>query len=303
MYQEHFGLREPPFTLTPNTRFFLNLPGYQEALNLLLVALLGGDGFVKIIGEVGTGKTLLCRKLLNELDARGYVTAYIANPSLSPAELQHSFALELGLAVNDSTTLALRQLIDQHLIERARAQKKVVLVVDEAQAMPEATVEALRLLTNLETESSKLFQVVLFGQPELDRMLARVSLRQLKQRITFSYQLPPLSDAEVADYLHWRLKQAGSTAERLFLPAATRQLAQAAGGIPRRINVLAHKALLAAYGKGAQQVSAAHVASAIADERSAASGQGAIAALGGWDLLVVMLAMVLSALAVWGLNA
>ena len=265
MYTEHFGLNELPFTLTPNTHFFLNMPTHHEALNLIMVALAGGDGFIKIVGEVGTGKTLLCRKLLNALEDEGYVTAYIPNPYLSPDEFRKSFAQEIGVEVSQLEHFDLLNAINQRLISLAQEQKKVVLLVDEAQAIPEDTIEALRLLTNLETESSKLFQVVLFGQPELEELLGRQSLRQLLQRITFSYQLSHLDNEAVEHYIEQRVQRAGFQGMSLFKRDAALKIAQASAGTPRLINILSHKALLVAYGKGDLKVDSSHVSRAIED--------------------------------------
>lgn len=265
MYTEHFGLSELPFTLTPNTHFFLNMPTHHEALNLMLVALAGGDGFVKVVGEVGTGKTLLCRKLLNALDNDEYVTAYIPNPYLSPYEFRISFAQEIGLDVNGLEDFDLLNAINQRLVELAQSKRKVVLLVDEAQAIPEETIEALRLLTNLETETTKLFQVVLFGQPELDELLSQASLRQLLQRITFSYELSHLESEAVEHYIEQRVQKAGFTGLSLFKKEASRKIAKASAGTPRLINILAHKALMVAYGKGALNVESSHVVRAIED--------------------------------------
>ncbi len=265
MYQQFFGLNDLPFTLTPNTHYFLNLPTHQEALNLILVALANGDGFVKIVGEVGTGKTLLCRKVLNALDDNT-VSAYIPNPYLSPDGFRMSFARELGIELeNIKGSFDLLERINQKLIELVAGGKRVVLIVDEAQAMPEKTIEALRLLTNLETETTKLFQVVLFGQPELDELLGRTSLRQLRQRITFSYQLKHLDQEGTGQYLQHRLTLAGYNGIALFKSAAVKQLCAAADGTPRLINILAHKALMVAYGKGDRQVTPAHIKVAVDD--------------------------------------
>ncbi|WP_336368439.1 ExeA family protein [Marinobacter sp. C2H3] len=268
MYESHFGLQEAPFALTPNTRYFLRAPSHADALELLLVALGEREGFIKITGEVGTGKTLLCRLLLNELDGKA-CTAYVPNPQLPPEALYESVAeeLEVDLSGCDNTHQVLKAL-NQRLLERAGEGTPVVLVIDEAQAMPEQTLEALRLLTNLETERSKLLQVVLFGQPELNVLLARDSLRQLRQRITFQYHLAPLDGGSVAQYLRHRLSQAGYNGSDLFAPAALRLIARSSGGIPRLVNVLAHKGLLAAWGQGARQVSRQHVWQAIRDTDS-----------------------------------
>jgi MSHA biogenesis protein MshM len=282
MYTEHFGLSELPFALTPNTHFYLNLPTHHEALNLVLVALSSGDSFVKIVGEVGTGKTLLCRKLLNALDDGDYVTAYIPNPHLTPSELRASFAQEIGVRLAGLEKYELLNAINLRLIELAKQEKKVVLMVDEAQAMPEETIEALRLLTNLETESAKLFQVVLFGQPELDELLRRDSLRQLLQRITFSYRLKPLDKEAVQHYIDQRVQRAGFGGVSLFKRDAADKIAKASRGIPRLVNILSHKSLMAAYGKGDGKVSSKHVYSAVKDT------EGVVLQQNGWQLPVLL---------------
>jgi MSHA biogenesis protein MshM len=249
MYLEHFALKEAPFSLTPDTTYFLNRSGYQDALNVLLVALRSGEGFVKVVGEVGTGKTLLCRKLLNTL-GDDFATAYIHNPYLSPQDLLHAVADELEVACEPGCGqhLLLKRL-SARLVSVHRAGKRVVLCLDEVQAMPVETLETMRLLTNLETEKRKLLQVVLFGQPELDRELARDSVRQLRQRITFSYRLRPMTRAALDAYVSHRLAVAGQSSSR-FSQAALDVVFRASGGVPRLVNVLCHKAMLAAYGKG-----------------------------------------------------
>ncbi|WP_136681542.1 AAA family ATPase [Neptunomonas sp. XY-337] len=270
MYLEHFGMQELPYTLTPNTRFFLQLPTHQEALNVLLVALGSGDGFIKVVGEVGTGKTMLCRALLNTLDKEPCVTAYLPNPYLSPEALRRNFALEIG--IEDALEVPDYELVNRinlRLVEIAKAGQHTILLVDEAQAMPEETIEALRLLTNLETESEKLFQVVLFGQPELNQLLARDSLRQLKQRITFSCHLNTLSNDAVAQYLEQRAHRAGFDGLALFAPGAAKLIAKASGGVPRLVNILAHKSLMVAYGRGEMQIKKEHVRHAVEDTEGA----------------------------------
>ncbi|MCA1245836.1 ExeA family protein [Massilia sp. MS-15] len=265
MYAAHFGLRELPFSITPDTSFFFSSPHAREALNTLLVAARNGEGFIKITGEVGTGKTLLCRKFMAAL-GEDFVTAYLPNPYLEPRTLLLALADELEVAYEPE--------LDQHrllkgitarLLDLARARKRVLLCIDEAQAMPVETLEVLRLLTNLETEKRKLLQIVLFGQPELDRKLGLEAIRQLAQRITFHYTLGPLSRDELDFYLAHRLRVAGFGGARLFTPRAVRRLYAASGGIPRLINILAHKALMSCYGEGKQEVGAAHVAAAAGD--------------------------------------
>lgn len=271
LYLQHFGLSAPPFSLTPDTEFFYAATPHQEALNVLLVALHNGEGFIKVTGEVGLGKTLLCRLLLNSLAQEpGWVTAYIPNPHLSPGSIRVSLAEELGVTAGSRPTQEkLSREITRRLLELAQAGQRCVLVLDEAQQLPEATLETVRLLTNLETEKDKLLQVVLFGQPELDTRLAQPSLRQLKQRITFSYCLTPLDYNATEQYINHRLHIAGQRGAALFNRTALAALHPAARGVPRLINILCHKALLAAYGPGATQVSATHVRRAVADTEGA----------------------------------
>lgn len=269
MYKTHFGLREMPFGITPDTSFAYASRTHQEALNTLLVAVKNGEGFLKITGEVGTGKTLLCRRFLATLDP-SHVSAYIPNPYLEPRTLLFALAFELRLAVpRDADQHILLKELSRGLLNFARQGKTVVLCLDEAQAMPVETLEALRLLTNLETEKRKLLQVVLFGQPELDHKLESESVRQLKQRITFQHRLTALQPDEVDEYLAHRLRVAGYRGERLFGRAAARRVRRWSGGVPRLINVIAHKALLLAFSEGVQVVRPEHVRHAVADTPAA----------------------------------
>jgi MSHA biogenesis protein MshM len=269
VYRNHFGLREMPFGITPDTSFAYACNTHQEALNTLLVAVKNGEGFIKITGEVGTGKTLLCRRFLAAIDPN-HVSAYIPNPYLEPKTLFLALAEELRIALpRDADQHQLLKEFTRGLLNFARQGKTVVLCLDEAQAMPVETLEALRLLTNLETEKRKLLQVVLFGQPELDRNLEGESVRQLKQRITFQYRLTALGRDEVEQYIAHRLRVAGYKGAGLFGRSAARLVHRASGGVPRLINILAHKAMLLAYGEGAQAVTPAHVRQAAADTPAA----------------------------------
>ncbi|MBF4799708.1 MSHA fimbrial biogenesis protein MshM [Aeromonas hydrophila] len=267
MYLNHFGLQEAPFGLTPNTGFYYGLPPHEEALQVLNWALAQGEGFIKVTGEVGTGKTLLCRKLLSELgsEERPVRLAWLPNPHLNPAELRIALALELGLAVRDQSELDLTDRIHRHLIALHQQGSRVVVLIDEAQALPDETLEAIRLFGNLETESSKLLQIVLFGQPELDTRLAKPHLRQLRQRIGFSYCLRSLRFDETRAYLEHRLQISGYRGAPLFGGRALRQLWRASRGIPRLINILAQKCLMLAYGKGARQIDSRLVRLAVRD--------------------------------------
>ena len=265
MYQEFFGLSEAPFSITPDTSYFYAHGHYSEALNTLLVALRAGEGFIKVTGEVGTGKTLLCRKLLNTVEER-FVTAYIPNPMLTPYGLQSALADELGLDMSRHYGHhQLLKMINSRLLELTAEGKNVVLCIDESQAMPVETMEALRLLTNLETEKQKLLQVILFGQPELDDHLNEKNIRQLKQRITFSYQLKAIDREGMEMYLTHRLSVAGYNGGNLFAAKAMNRLYKASRGIPRLINILSHKSMMSAYGEGTKYVDVHNMQAAIKD--------------------------------------
>ena len=268
MYLEHFGLSEAPFSITPDTSFYFASHSYQEGLNTLLFAILSGEGFIKITGEVGTGKTLLCRKLMSSLDS-SYKVAYVLNPYLEPQSLLVVLAQELGIHLpNMVTQHALLTALTHGLLDFARKGIKVVVCLDEVQAMPIETLEALRLLSNLETEKRKLLQVVIFGQPELEDKLNHASIRQLKQRITFEYRLDRLSRDEMNYYINHRLIIAGYKGSRIFSTAAMTLMYFKSKGIPRLVNILAHKALLSAYGKGLHKVGLKDVFAAITDTKS-----------------------------------
>lgn len=250
MYLEHFGLKTLPFSLTPNTAFYCDLPEHKNALNVILFGLRSGEGFIKVVGEVGSGKTLLCRKVLNLLDTN-CVVAYIPNPDLSPDGLRRLIAKELSILLSPTDTPA--DVLDKlyaKLIELKMQEKRTVLLIDEAQTMPDASLEALRLLSNLETESEKLLQMVLFAQPELDGRLMLPKLRQLRQRITFSYKLTGLQRTEVSEYIHYRLQTAGYGYPSMFDQRLVDLIHKHSQGIPRLINIICHKALLSAYGRG-----------------------------------------------------
>ncbi|HEU0187974.1 MAG TPA: AAA family ATPase [Gallionellaceae bacterium] len=287
MYLAHFGLRELPFSLTPDTSFFFACSSYQEALNTLLVAARNGEGFIKIVGEVGNGKTLLCRKFLATLNdsptvstnaigtqdeaisprsKNRFATAYIPNPYLEPRSLL--------LALADEFRITLDKSVDQHqllreltlaMLNNAREGKRVLVCLDEAQAMPLESLEVLRLLTNLETEKRKLMQVVLFGQPELNERLKQNSVRQLRQRISFQYELKGILRDELDRYLRYRLRVAGYTGDTLFSHGAVAKLHRVTHGTPRLVNIIANKALMLAYGEGRQLVLPRHIAIAADD--------------------------------------
>ncbi len=264
MYLEHFGFNELPFSLTPDTQFFHASRWHKEAGTILDICVKQGEGFIKIVGEVGTGKTLLCRRLLNSMP-EDYLAIYIPNPYLSPEGLFQAIAHELGITAGSVNSHVVLKAIEDELVQLAILGRRVVLVVDEAQSMPAETLEALRLVTNLETEKMKLLQVVLFGQPELDVILSQPALRQLLQRVTFSYQLQPLDLVETRDYIKHRLRCAGYQGDAIFDTASIKYLYRASGGVPRLINILAHKALMCAFGKQQLHVVKHFVVAAVDD--------------------------------------
>lgn len=254
MYLEHFGLTRAPFGLTPQTQFYFPTERSQQTLLAALGAIERGEGIIKITGEVGTGKTLMCRMLLAELQDK-VALAYLAIPASHPSALFAALLHELGghCEAHEEPQAALQR----HLLAITATGKQAVLVVDESQAYGREGLEALRLLSNLETENNKLITIVLFGQPELDEILAEHSLRQLRQRITFSFQTGPLSFRESVDYLRFRLEHASESRLRalsIFTLPALYLTARAARGIPRLLNITADKALLNAFGRNAARV-------------------------------------------------
>ena len=294
MYLYHYGFKELPFTLTPNTSFYFGLPSHDEAMQVLTTALKTGEGFIKVTGEVGTGKTLLCRKLLNETQD-SFEVAYLPNPALSPDEIRFALASELKIrGISNINQQQLSQKIQLKLLELNSKGKSVLLVIDEAQTIPWDSFEALRLFTNLETESRKLIHVVLFGQPELDQMLKSEKLRQIRQRITFSYKLRALTLDEVRAYVHHRLRVAGHKGKNLFTPGAIKMLFKYSAGIPRLVNVLSHKSLMLAYGLGKLEVSKQQVVFAAKDTESAR-----LKSVSVFSITFVILSMALAAVSSW----
>lgn len=265
MYYDHFGLKEPPFKITPNTEVFFTGGNRGAVLDALLYAILNGEGIIKVVGEVGSGKTMLCRMLQTVLPDR-IESIYLANPSVAPEDVLHAIAFELQLKLpKNADRLKVMQVLQNHLLARHAAGKQVVIFVEEAQGMPLATLEEIRLLSNLETKHDKLLQIVLFGQPEFDENLNQSNIRQLRERITHSFNLMPLSSKEIGEYLIFRLRSSGYFGPPLFNAAAVKKLSKAANGLVRRVNILADKALLAAYSENQYQVTAKHVQAAISD--------------------------------------
>ncbi|HEX6735625.1 MAG TPA: AAA family ATPase [Azonexus sp.] len=268
LYLEHFGLREPPFRITPHTDYFFSGANRGPTLDALIYAITQDEGIVKVTGEVGSGKTMLCRMLLERLPAN-VETLYLANPSLSRHDILGAIADELGIPSAGLAPHALMRTLQETLIERYAAGKKVVMLIDEAHAMPAESLEEIRLLSNLESKATKLLQIALFAQPELDERLAANDMRQLRERITQHFNLAPLKAEDVADYIAFRLHTAGHHGTNPFTEAAIRQIAEVSQGLSRRINILADKALLAAYSKGSHQVDGDDVTIATQDARFA----------------------------------
>ncbi len=249
MYLDYFSLKRHPFRITPDPSLFFHggSHGRGVVLDALVYGITTGEGILKVVGEVGSGKTMLCRMLEERLPPTVEIV-YLANPNLSARDIVYAIAFELKLPVEASTDrLVVMQKLQEYLLTRHAAGANVVVFIEEAQSMPLETLEEVRLLSNLETHRHKLMQIVLFGQPELDRKLESKSIRQLRERITHSFYLQPLSEQDIREYLHFRLQAAGCPWPQLFSPKAEIMLCKASAGLSRRINILADKALLATY--------------------------------------------------------
>ncbi|MCL4787546.1 MAG: AAA family ATPase [Verrucomicrobia bacterium] len=246
MYLEHYGLTEPPFDITPNPRFLFYSAKHREAYNHLLYGIRERKGFVQLTGEVGAGKTTLCRAMLEQLSDH-YSTALILNPVMSADELMKAIAMEYGLPVNGLDRLNTLAVINQFLLQQVERGKETVLIIDEAQDLTDDLLEQVRLLSNLETDNRKLLQIVLMGQPELRDRLNNPRLKQLRQRITVRYHLRALSRDEVKQYVRHRLKVSGANGTPCFTQPALWRVHRYSGGIPRLVNAVCDKALLAGF--------------------------------------------------------
>ena len=265
MYLEHFGLDRPPFKITPDTSLFFEGSQRGAALGAVMYAIKNGEGIIKVVGEVGSGKTMLCRML--EVKLNGEVDiVYIANPSLSPDNILHVIAHELGLEVSTNTSkLEVMQKIQSYLLQKHADNRQVVMFVEEAQSMPVETLEEIRLLSNLETDQNKLLQMVLFGQPELDEKLSQNHIRQLKERITHSFYLEPFPPKDTFEYLNFRMRAVGYRGPDIFNHKTAGSVKKYSNGLTRRINILADKSLMASFSEGKHAVAVKHVKIAAKD--------------------------------------
>jgi general secretion pathway protein A len=262
VYLEYYGLKEQPFTITPNPRFLFYSAKHREAFNHLLYGIKERKGFVQLTGEVGAGKTTLCRALLEQLGSN-FSTALILNPVLDPEGLIKAIAMEFGLDVKGADRLETIAIINQFLLEQMSNDKETVLIIDEAQDLSDDLLEQVRLLSNLETDERKLLQIVLMGQPELRDRLNAYNLRQLRQRITVRYHLRPLTRMEIAQYIQHRLHVAGANGSPYFTGPAIWRIYNYSKGIPRLVNALSDKSLLAGFVKQKERIDFAMVGRAI----------------------------------------
>ena len=293
MYLEHFGLREAPFRITPHTEFFFAGANRGATLEALIYAITHDEGIVKVSGEVGSGKTMLCRMLLEKLPA-DVETVYLANPSLSAADIHHAIADELQTELPDGRAHQRLRALQDRLLEIYSTDRKVVVMIDEAHAMPPETLEEIRLLSNLESNRHKLLHIVLFGQPELDERLAASNMRQLKERITHNFALEPLRRDDIGEYLMFRIRAAGYRGPDLFTAGALKLISKASEGLTRRINILADKAMLAAFSENRHHIDHRQVKAAARDAQFSPMRDGSakpIAWIAGTALIVALVSL------------
>jgi general secretion pathway protein A len=265
MYCKFYGFRESPFTITPNSRFLFMSAQHREAFAHLVYAVESRAGFVELTGEVGTGKTTLLRSFLSRLDSEGHRTALIFNPCLSSLELLKSINREFGLAWETGSRMELLQLLNGFLLEQKASGRSVVLVMDEAQNLSPEVLEQIRLISNLETETDKLIQIVLSGQPELLTALAREELRQLNQRITVRYHLQPMDFESTRRYIEHRMELAGSYRAAQFSESALKRIFRFSGGVPRLVNIVCDRSLLIGFTEEDRIISGRMAAQAVSE--------------------------------------
>ena len=290
MYEEYFGLRRPPFKITPDTSLFFGGGKRGDILEALVYAIDRGEGIIKVVGEVGSGKTMLCRMLQLKLP-ESVETIYIGNPSVTPEDILFVIANELNLhAAKDASKHQVMHLLQEYLLQRHMESRQVVLFIEEAQGMPIDTLEEIRLLSNLETDQNKLLQIILFGQPELDENLAIKSIRQLRERITHSFNLSPLTRDEIHEYLNFRMREVGYSGPELINPDVAKKIEQYSNGLLRRINIIADKVLLSAYSESTHNLKSKHVTAA-ANDSSFNTLQHKKSKLLWWLALLALLAL------------
>ena len=293
MYEEYFGLERPPFKITPDTSLFYEGGKRGDILGALAYAIHRGEGIIKVVGEVGSGKTMLCRMLQLKLPDTVEIV-YIANPSVSAEDILFVIAHELSLPVDrTSSKHEVMHMLQDYLLQRHMENKQVVLFVEEAQGMPLETLEEIRLLSNLETDENKLLQIILFGQPELDQNLAQQSIRQLRERITHNFELEPLTRDEIHSYLNFRMRQVGYTGPELISSTVAKKVEQHSAGLLRRINIIADKILLSAFAEGTHNRGSKYVTAAVNDS-SFHQGSSRKLRLLWWFLPLLLLALVLA---------
>ncbi|SDM15875.1 general secretion pathway protein A [Geoalkalibacter ferrihydriticus] len=265
MYLDYYGLKEKPFTITPNPKFIYLSKNHKEVFAHLLYGVQNQAGFVVVTGEVGTGKTTVLRTLFGELQEDHYCLAFIFNPCLSATDLLRNINREFGLADKEGSNSDLLSALNEFLLQQRSEGRTVVLVIDEAQNLEPAVLEQIRLLSNLETETDKLIQIVLVGQPELKDILSRSDLRQLNQRITVRYHLQPMDFTDTCDYISHRLRIAGGTQQRVFGDGALKKIFSFSKGYPRLINILCDRALLVGYAEGCREIDTRMIQTAIGE--------------------------------------
>jgi type II secretory pathway predicted ATPase ExeA len=290
MYEEYFGLDRPPFKISPDTSLFFEGGKRGDILAALVYAVHRGEGIVKVVGEVGSGKTMLCRMLQLELPKTVEII-YIGNPSVSAEDILFVIAHELELhASKDASKHEVMHMLHDYLLQRHIENKQVVLFIEEAQGMPLETLEEIRLLSNLETSEHKLLQIILFGQPELDENLSTKSIRQLRERITHNFNLSPLTSSEIHKYLNFRMREVGYTGPELITENLAKKVEKHSNGLLRRINIIADKILLSAFSESTHNLTSHHVVAAVNDSDFSGKTQKN-STVAWWALLPILIAL------------